>query len=334
MRGRRLSRGRPLASRPARGYAAGPPFPPRKPILVASAVSPAAASSGGARVWTVKAVLESSAAFLKGKDAESPRLEAEILLAHVLGLNRIQLYVRFAQPLNDAERGRMRDLIRRRAAAEPVAYLVGHKEFFSHRFAVSPAVLVPRPATETLVMEALDAGKPHAAPRVLDLCTGSGCVAVCVAKGLRDSTVWATDLSDDALAVAKRNVQTHGLEDRITLAGGDLYEAVPTGEPAFDLVLANPPYVTEGEFAALEPTVRDHEPKAALVSGPAGTELAARIIDGAAGRLNAGGWLLQETSPGLCPRVEELTRAAGFEDVATVKDGDDLPRIVVGRKPA
>ena len=283
------------------------------------------------KVWTVKAILESSAAFLKGKGSESPRLESEILLAHVLGIDRIQLYVRFGQALTDDQRSAMRDLIRRRAAAEPVAYLVGYREFFGRKFAVTHDVLVPRPATETLVMEALEAGKAFETPAVLDLCTGSGCVAVAVAAGLRDARVTATDLSDDALAVAKGNAQAHRVEDRLTFAGGDLFAAVPAGD-RFDLILANPPYVRDDEWAGLPPDVRDHEPKLALLSGPDGLALARRLVAEAPDRLNPGGSLMIEVAGPQTPAVEGLMRDAGFADVRTVKDADGTPRVVSGRR--
>ncbi len=252
------------------------------PLTTQTVPAPLSETRGNAdeKVWTVKAILESSAGFLRNKGSESPRLEAEILLAKALGCDRIQLYVKFAQPLTDDQRTAMRDLVRRRATAEPVAYLVGYREFFSKRFAVNRHVLIPRPATETLVLEALDALKPHDAPRVLDLCTGSGCVAVCVAAGHRGAEVLATDLSDDALAVAKENVQTHQAEDRVTLAGGDLFEALPTGAAPFDLILSNPPYVRDDEWDGLDADVRDHEPKLALLSGADGLDHVRRIVTG------------------------------------------------------
>ena len=291
--------------------------------------APAAAEN---RVWTVKAILESSAGFLKKKGSESPRLEAEILLAKVLGCDRISLYVKFAQPLTDDERAAMRDLIRRRAAAEPVAYLVGYREFFGKRFAVNPHVLIPRPATETLVLEALELAKPLDAPRVLDLCAGSGCVAVAVALGHRGADVLATDNSDDALAVAKGNVQAHDVEDRVTLAGGDLFAAVPHGS-LFDLILSNPPYVRDDEWADLPADVRDHEPRSALLGGADGLDLVRRIVADAPARLAPGGALLLEVSDDQTGAVADLLRESGFGEVRTVKDGDGLPRVVLGRKP-
>ena len=301
------------------------------PAAAPPAAPPAAGPAAGEKVWTVKAILESSAAFLKGKGSESPRLESEILLAHVLGIDRIQLYVRFGQALTDDQRSAMRDLIRRRAAAEPVAYLVGHREFFGRKFAVTHDVLVPRPATETLVMEALEAGKQVENPAVLDLCTGSGCVAVAVAAGLRDARVTATDLSDDALAVAAGNARAHGVEDRLTFAGGDLFAAVPAGD-TFDLVLANPPYVRDDEWAGLPPDVRDHEPKLALLSGPDGLALARRLVAEAPARLNPGGSLMIEVAGPQTPAVEALMRDAGLTDVRAVKDADGIPRVVIGRR--
>ena len=314
-------------------YTPRPARPPETRLTTETAPPPTALRpAAGETVWTVKAVLESSAAFLKGKGSESPRLEAEILLAHVLGCDRIQLYVKFSQPLTDDQRAAMRDLIRRRAAAEPVAYLVGHREFFSKRFAVNPDVLIPRPSTETLVMEALEAGKAFGKPHVLELCTGCGCVAVCVACGLRDAEVLATDISDDALVVARGNARTHGVEDRVSFAGGDLFAAVPAGD-RFDLILANPPYVRDDEFDRLPPDVQAHEPSLALLSGAEGTEHALRIVAEAPARLNPGGWLMIENASPQTPGIEDRFRDAGFVDIRTATDGDGLPRIVVGRRP-
>ena len=293
--------------------------------------NPAPPANAGEKVWTVKAILESSAGFLRNKGSESPRLEAEILLAKVLGCDRIQLYVKFAQALTDDERAAMRDLIKRRAAAEPVAYLVGYREFFSQRFAVNRHVLIPRPATETLVMEALDLAKPVDAPRVLDLCTGSGCVAISVARGHRGANVLATDLSDDALAVAKGNVQALNVERRVTLAGGDLFAAVPSGTAAFDLILSNPPYVRENEWEGLPADVREHEPRAALLGGADGLDHVRRIVADAPPHLAPGGALMLEVSNDQTDAVAGLMRDAGFDAVRTVKDDDGLPRIVIGR---
>ena len=303
------------------------------PTETAPAPAPPAAPADD-RVWTVKAVLDSSAGFLKKKGSESPRLEAEILLAKALGCDRIQLYVKFAEPLTDAQRATMRDLVKRRAAAEPVAYLVGYREFFGRRFAVTRDVLIPRPATETLVQEALDFAKPLETPRVLELCTGSGCVAISVAAGHRGAEVTATDCSDDALAVAKGNVQTHGVEDRVTLAGGDLFAAVPSGTAPFDLLLANPPYVREDEWAGLPADVRDHEPKLALLSGPDGLDHVRRIIDGAGDFLTPDGGLMVEVSDDQTAAVAGLMTDAGFGGVRVVKDADGLPRVVCGRRSA
>ena len=304
---------------------AAPAAPPIAPN------APGGGDRAGEKVWTVKAILESSAGFLKQKGSESPRLEAEILLAHVLGCDRIQLYVRFARELTDDERGRMRDLVRRRAAAEPVAYLVGYREFFGKRFEVNRHVLVPRPSTETLVMEALDAGREFDAPAVLDLCTGSGCVAVSVACGLRDARVLATDVCDDALVVARGNVRRHGVEDRVGVAGGDLFDAVPAGD-TFDLVLGNPPYVEESGWDHLPADIREHEPRIALLGGEDGLSFARRIVEGAPARLNPGGWLMLENGSPQTPALEDVMRAHGFTDVRTAVDADRLPRIVIGRR--
>ena len=312
---------------------AAPPAPPAADGSGGPAGGRAGGRATGEKVWTVKAILDSSTEFLRGKKCPTPRLDTEILLAHVLGLERIQLYVRFADRLTDPQRAAMRDLVRRRGTHEPVAYLVGYKEFFSRRFTVNPGALIPRPSTETLVVEALEVMKPLDEPRVLDLCTGSGNVAVCLVKGHRGAQVVATDISDDALVVAKQNVREHGCEDRVTLAGGDLYDAVPPGGGPFDVITANPPYVADDGYDHLPVTIREHEPLVSLMAGPDGMDHARRIVDGAMARLNPGGWLMMENAAPNTPEIEDYYTAAGFERVRTAVDGDGLPRTVLGRKP-
>src|SRR4051794_31829878 len=196
-------------------------------------------------VWTIQALLKWTTDYLRGKGIESARLEAEVLLAHVLGYLRIELIARSLEEPAEVDRARFRELIKRRVEGWPVAYLVGTKEFYLLKFEVSPAVLVPRPETETLVLEALRLLKPLREPTVLDLGTGSGCIAVSVAHQTKKqgARVTATDISPDALDVARRNAERHEVADRITFLQGDLLAAVPAGS-TFDLVVSNPPYVT------------------------------------------------------------------------------------------
>ena len=303
-------------------------------------------------VWTVGRILQWTTEYLRRHGSESPRLEAEILLAHARQCPRIRLYAEFDQPVSDAERAVMRELVRRRAAAEPVAYLVGHREFFSLDFEVTPAVLIPRPETETLVMAALDALRDVSNPNILDLCTGSGCVAIALAVQRPDARVVATDLSAEALEVARRNAEKHGVSDRVRFLHGDLFDALrnatlrtnegPGQEEAdawrpwldaFDAIVANPPYVASDEIERLPPDVRLHEPHTALLAGPDGLDVIRRIVAEGLRFLKPGGWLIVEIDPPQDASVTKLMRLSGFVDVRTLPDTARRPRVVAGRRP-
>ena len=282
--------------------------------------------------WTVGRLLTWTADWLAGKGSDSPRLDAEVLLAHVRGCQRILLYATFDEVVADEPRGRFRELVRRRAAGEPVAYLVGNREFFSLSFAVSPAVLVPRPETEGLVVRAIDLGKPIVAPRILDVGTGSGAIAVTLARQLPGGTVVASDISAAALAVARANAERHGVAERIEFLESDLFAAPGCAGP-WDLIVSNPPYVREDEFVGLPRDVRDYEPREALVAGPRGVEVIERLAAAAAERLAPGGWLLVEAGPTVAAEVEAaLAAAAGLELQPTLKDLAGLPRIFQARR--
>ena len=268
--------------------------------------------------WTVKRILDWTTEHLKKHGSESPRLEAEILLAHARGCQRIELYTRYGEPLTDPQRRTMRDLVRRRANAEPVAYLVGTKEFYSLPFKVTPDVLIPRPETETLVLETVEIAKASSAERLklLDLCTGSGCIAVAAAHASPKFDVAATDVSEAALAVARENAQRNGVADQVRFHAGDLFAALPAGE-RFDVIVSNPPYVADDE--ELPPDIRFHEPPGALRAGPQGLDVLNRIAVEAPRWLNSGGHLLLEMDPQQTETVADLLRPS-FRDVRLVKD--------------
>ena len=252
-------------------------------------------------------------------------------LAHALGCKRIELYTRSEEVASDAVRTKFREQVQRRVAGCPVAYLVGTKEFYLLPFAVTPAVLVPRPATETLVMAALERLKPLAAPRVLDVGTGSGCVAVSVARRHQAARVVAVDVSDEALAVARGNAARHGVAGRVEFRRGDVYEAV-AGEPPFDLIVSNPPYIPSADVAGLAAEVSGHEPRLALDGGPDGLLVIDRLVTGATDRLAAGGWLLFEVGAGQEAEAVRRVRAAGLCFEKVENDGDGIPRVVVARR--
>lgn len=278
--------------------------------------------------WTVRRVLEWTTSHLKKHQSDTPRLDAEILLAHARGCQRIQLYTQFDEPLTDAVRAQMRELVQRRAKAEPVAYLVGQREFFSLKFHVTRDVLIPRPDTETLVMEVLDSIKGREAPKVLDLCTGSGCIAVSVAKNAKTAQVLATDISPAAIAIATENVNRHQVTDRVRLIESDLFSAVPDAEK-FDVIASNPPYVPSNEIDQLDAEVSKHEPRLALDGGPDGLDIIRRIVDQAPKFANPGALLLIEFTPEQAPTLEQLVSAdSRYQDVAIRKDLGHRPRVL------
>ncbi len=283
-------------------------------------------------VWTVGRLLTWTTDWLGTKGADSPRLDAEVLLAHVRGCPRIALYTAFDTPVADAERARFRELVKRRGEGEPVAYLVGSREFFSLALTVTPDVLIPRPETEGLVVRALDLLKDTAAPRVIDVGTGSGAIAVTLAKHLPRATVVATDISAPAITVARANAERHGVADRVAFVEADLLDDPQAAGP-WDVIVSNPPYVRDDEYPALPRDVRDHEPKGALVAGPTGVEIVARLAGQATERLAPGGWLLVEIGPSTAAAAEaSLAAHDALEPGPTLKDMAGLPRIVQARR--
>jgi release factor glutamine methyltransferase len=283
-------------------------------------------------VWTIKSLLNWTTGFLAKKGIDNPRAEAQILLAHVLHCKKVDLLVRYEEEPSEAERTRFRELIQRRVAGWPVAYLVGTRDFYLLSFDVSPAVLIPRPETETLVLESLSFLKPLANPSVLELGTGSGCIAVSIAHQRKDARVTAIDISPDALDVARRNAARNGVAERITFLQGDLFAPIPPGS-SFDLVVSNPPYIAPAEFESLSPDVRDHEPRVALDGGPDGLTFYRRIAAGVGPHLTRGGRLLVEIGYTQEEAVRAIIAAApDLEPGRTLKDMAGHPRVVTARK--
>lgn len=278
--------------------------------------------------WTVKRVLDWTIQHLKSRGSESPRLDAEILLAHARGCQRIELYTRYADVLSEDERTTMRALVKRRAESEPVAYLVGHREFFGLDFSVTPDVLIPRPDTETLVMEVLEVASQCDSPRILDLCTGSGCIAVAVAVNCPNANVIASEISETALRVARNNADDHDVANRIDFIQSDLFDGFER-EAKFDIIASNPPYVTESELADLQPDVRLHEPGLALDGGKDGLDVVRRILTDAPKYLNAGGHLVLEIdSLQATPVIEMISCSVRFSEVSILKDFAGKPRVI------
>lgn len=360
--------------------------------------------------WTIRRVVRWSAEDFAQRGLASPRLDAELLVAHALGLTRVKLYMELDRPLSAEELGRVRELVQRRRRREPVAYLVGAKEFWGRSFVVSPAVLVPRPDTETLVERALallpggarrprgpepvpaddatlaqreprgglsthvepivdpvvvpiaeetseapseDRDAAPAAPgpraaastpaeeaaprRVLDLCTGTGCIGLTLACERPALSVVLTDLSPEALAVARENLaqlasRQPDLEGRVALLEGDLFAPLTEGA-RFDLITCNPPYLSEAELREVEADVREHEPKGALVAGPAGDEVLVRLAREVGRWLAPGGVLLVEIGPSQGARCRTLFEEAGLRDVRVLRDLADRDRVVEAHAP-
>jgi len=278
-------------------------------------------------------VLRWTAQDLEQRGSGSPRLDAEVLLAHVLGIDRVGLYLAHDRPLDAEERARYRRSIERRRAGEPVAYITGVKEFYSLPFAVDARVLVPRPETELLVEEALGAlGLAREGGRILDVGTGSGAIVVSLLRECPALGGDATDISADALAVAEQNALRHGVRDRLRLLSGALDEPV-RGEPPYDLVVANLPYIPSGDLAGLPASVRDFEPHGALDGGPDGLALVRSLVARAPALLAPGASMLLEVGLGQAAVV--AAEAAGtkeLEPARIVPDYAGIDRVVVLRR--
>lgn len=285
--------------------------------------------------WTVGRLLQWTVDYLKSHGSDSPRLDTELLLAQAMGCKKIELYTRFEEEPIESVRTAFRALVKRRAEGEPVAYLVGHREFYSLDFRVTPDVLIPRPETEHVVVNLLDLAKskPKDTPwTIADVGTGSGILAVCVAKNLPAARVTALDISPAALAVAKENAEKHGVVSRIEFIESDLFGKLPA-EKKFDFIVSNPPYVAEGDTETLSPEVRKFEPHTALFAGPKGTEVIERLIPQSAERLKPNGQLLMEISPMIEDKVRKLIEAdGGFELFPTIKDLARQARVVQAKK--
>lgn len=262
-----------------------------------------------------------------------PRADARALAEHASGRSRAWLIAHGDEPADPEAAAAFEALAARRRAGEPLAYLVGWREFLGRRFAVGPAVLVPRPETEGLVEATLARLAGVAAPQVLDLGTGSGVIAVSVALARPDARVLATDASADALALARANAAALGAAGRMAFALGDWWAALPADAPPFDAIVSNPPYIADTDPHLGSPALR-HEPEAALASGPAGLDAIEVIAAGAPARLAPGGWLLLEHGREQGEAVRDRLVRAGLESVATLRDLQDLDRVSLGRRPA
>ena len=286
--------------------------------------------------WTVLRLIDWTRDYLARAGLGEPRLSAEVLLAHVLGCRRVELYTRHGRLLGPEDLAAYRELVRRSGRHEPIAYLTGRKEFYSLSLKVTPDVLVPRPETELLVDAALALARGGGAVRLWDVCTGSGCVAVAAAHYAPAISALATDISPAAVAVERENVARHGLTDRVRVACAALLslpEAAAAMAP-FDLITANPPYVSRAEAADLPRTVR-HEPEIALLAGETGLESIERIVADAHAHLRPGGMLAFDVGFAQAARAYELLNAAGrYEEIHFLKDASGVERTAVALRAA
>ncbi|MBL9209261.1 MAG: peptide chain release factor N(5)-glutamine methyltransferase [Opitutaceae bacterium] len=281
-------------------------------------------------MFTVLEIIKKTTDFLAAKGVESPRLNAELLIGHALGRKRMQLYMEFERPLTEAELEKIRPLVRRRALREPLQYIVGETEFCGLRLAVDRRALIPRPETELLVehVQRMRAATPPG--RILDLGTGSGAIALALATAFPAAAVLAVDRSAAALELARSNAALTGLEARVTLVESDWFGAVPA--ETFDVVVSNPPYLSEEETTQTAPEVREFEPRSALASADDGAADLARIIAQAPRFLVPGGLLALETGISQHARLLPLVRSAGYASVESHLDLRGRERFILAVK--
>ena len=292
-------------------------------------------SNTDTQAWTIKRLLEWTTDYFQKVDAETPRLEAEVLLAEALGCQRIELYTRFEEVPESDHVVKYRDWVKRRAAGEPVAYIVGHREFYSLKFSVNSSVLIPRPETEHVVVAAIEACKEISDRpiRVLDVGTGSGCIAVTLAKHIENVKIGAIDLSADAISVAQQNVDQHEVGDRVKCFTGDLLQALPAGSQPVHLIVSNPPYIGTSEQGTVETNVDQFEPAMALYAGEQGTDVIERLVAQSIDFLLPGGFLIFETSPIIMDACVAIVDGCGqFSPCDVIKDYGGHRRVIVARK--
>jgi release factor glutamine methyltransferase len=282
--------------------------------------------------WQLIEVLREATAFLNAKGIENPRLDAERLMSHVLGISRIDLYLRFEQPLSQKERDACKEFLRRRARYEPLQYILGEAEFMSLPFKLTPAVLVPRPETEVLVEHIVnDVGKKERI-RILDIGTGCGNIAISLAKYLNDAEVVGIDTSEDAMAVARQNARRNGVDHKTYFLLGDVKndDFRHIIEPPFGLVVSNPPYVSNDDFEKLPAEIRDYEPKQALCDGGNGYSFFRLISQKGREILQKGGRLYFEMGDGQSRSVQAILEDFGYQDICIFSDLNGIERVISG----
>lgn len=266
---------------------------------------------------------------LRDSPVENPELESALLLSKALGINLVDVY---AYPERKVESDKVEEferLLERRLKREPVAYILGEKEFYSRTFIVTPDVLIPRPETEILIEEGLKATKNISHPLVVDAGTGSGCIAVTIGCESEDTRIFATDISFEGLLIARANSKRHRVVERISLVRTDFLSGFK--EESFDIAISNPPYVAERDFSKLESSVRDFEPKRSLLGGEDGLDCIRKIVHQAGKVLKNGGWCIVEVGANQSESVSEIFDCVGFGDVSSLKDLSGIERVVKGK---
>jgi len=294
--------------------------------------------------WTIQKLLNWIIGYLTDKGIDSPRLSAEMLLSHVVGLKRIELYTQFDKPVAKQQLDDLHNLTERAGQHEPIAYLTGKIEFYCLEFQVSPDCMIPRPETELLAERAIEFLRSRTNKQlVCDLCTGCGCIAIAIAQNHPDANIIATDISDSALAIAAKNIEKHQLKDRIKLLCGDLFDPlvpqldveklVLDSDRGFDLIVCNPPYVSAPEFEKLDRNIKDYEPKLALFAGVDGLDVYRRIIEKADPFLKPDAALMLEVGYRQGQAVRELLEKANcFAEITIEKDHHNNDRIAIAKK--
>lgn len=292
----------------------------------------------GRKSWTIKGLLEVTSNYLREKGVDSPRLSAEVLLALQLKVDRVKLYLNFDQPLHEREIAAYRELIKRRLNREPIQYITGIQEFWSLDFSVGPQVLIPRPESELLMEQIVslrdeDRLTKSRNLRILDLGTGSGILAIVIAREFTGASVWASDVSAEALALARINARKHGVEERIEFLLSDMWQGLLDSSLVFDVIVSNPPYIPSDNISSLAPEVRDHEPRLALDGGEQGMLFIKEIIKEAPEYLNAGGWMLLEMGPEQTALAMALMdKNDDYVEKRLIKDYSGHDRVVMAQK--
>jgi len=287
-------------------------------------------------IWTIQKLLNWTTEYLTNKGVDSPRLSAELLISHVVSLKRMELYTQFDKQVPQQQLDKLHELVKRAGSYEPVAYLTGKTEFYSLELDITADCMIPRPETELLVQRAIEFLRTRSGEQfVCDLCTGSGCIAVAIAKNFPNAHVIATDISDAALKIAARNVKKYQLKERVRLLCGNLFEPIiqQLDVSQFDLIVCNPPYVSTSEYENLDTNVKNYEPASALLAGDDGLDVYHRIIEKVDEFLKPGAALMLEIGYAQGSAVRELLEQTdAFTEISIEKDSHNNDRVVISRK--